>query len=328
MNLEYLSARLAGMRSEFVTDAGFDLVCSGRDIHSAANIMAKSIFRAGIDEQGGATQKQLLSAVERGRSEIIKKTAALVRNCIPRHLGLIFSRLEMEQIKEAARHVALPRPIRFPRPSFIRLADCADWTEEWGKCGTMAEFKTLLSTVRHPLAGGFDPAQSGGRLEKSLETHYFGNFVKNFRKLSEDETAFFSDMNDLVNINSACAADRMSNLATQYFFTDGIGRIDKEGFSKLCAVTGAEFQSTASKLAGLKFAYRSGPGGFSQSLLRAYLTKWKIRNIVRPMGILDPLLFLEELNAQAANLKLAINAVTRTTAAVEPENYLIYGKIA
>ena len=328
MGFEYVIARLKAMRGRFVDEAELESIAGGRDAQSTAMLLERSLFGEGLKDWGRVTSAKLLAAVENGRLIATQKAAALVRENLPRHFGLIFSRQEMEQIKTAARRLRLAAPFLDDRPVLLELSETPGWVGEWTKYRGVEGLKSALSRIRHPLADGVDPNLYGVKFELAMERFYFGVYLAERRGLAAEAWGYFADMNDMTNLHAARLADGRGTASIEDFFLAGPGRMGPKDFSMLCAASDAEFHARAGRLTGLKIIYRQGMAGFAQSLCGELLVRWRVNAIVNPLGALEILVFLEELNAQAANLKIAVNAGAEPGVDIEPRLYFSRRKAA
>lgn len=328
MGFDYVCARLRGMRAAFVEDAELASISSGIDAKSATMLLEKSLFGAHVGNGGYVSATNLVGVVENGRLEALKKTSDLVRASLPEYFALAFSRLELEQLKIAIRHISLPTPVFEHRPALLSLSDAPEWARDWTKYRGISGLKSALTKMRHPFANGVESGLSGAALELALERFYFGAYLPERMKSAEDARGYFEDINDIVNLHAARVMDGHGTGTAEKYFVTGGGRIKQKGFSTLCSTSGPEFNSLAGKLTRLKIKYRPGAAGFARAIMREYLVKWRVNTIVNPLGIMDILVFIEELNAQASNLKLAIYAGTERKLELEPQNYFVPRRVA
>jgi hypothetical protein len=316
------------MRGVFVPDEEMESIANGRDARSLAILLEKSVFGKSLENWGEATIGNILASVEKGNRDVLRKTADLVARNVPEHFDLIFSRMELEQIKEAGRWTEAKNRNSQPPPAFFKFSSSSGWTKSWTLCKGIGDFKTLLKSVRHPFAEGINPGFAGSERELELEKYYFGAYLKGKQNLAGPAWGYFADQNDLVNLHTACVAGGRSDSNMEARFVRGSGRIGVDNFSKLCATSGAEFQNAAGKITRLNLRYRPGNAGFAQSIRRGFLTRWRVAAISNPATPLAPLVFLEELSSMTANLKLALNAGANRGADLGHNDYLVDRKIA
>jgi hypothetical protein len=316
------------MRADFVGDSELASISAGIDAKSATMLLEKSLFGSHIGNAGNVSSDNLVAVVENGRLDALKKTADLVRASLSECFGLVFSRLELEQLKSVVRHISLPTPVFEHRPALLRLSEAPEWTQDWTKYRGISDLKSALTKLRHPFANGVEPGLKGAALEFALERFYFGAYLPEKIKSAPDARCYFEDMNDVVNLHAARVMDGHGTGTAEKYFVAGWGRIKQKGFSTLCSTSGPEFNSLAGSLTSLKIKYRHGAAGFARALLREYMVKWRVTAIVNPLGIMDILVFIEELNTQASNLKLAIYAGAKRGLELEPQNYFVPRRVA
>lgn len=327
MGFESVNARLSAMRGNFVPEEELESISAGRDARSIAMLLERSVFGPGMDNRAEVTAEKLLDAVDAGVAYVRRKTAEIVRRDIPSHFDLIFSRLEMEQIKEAVRRIILRKSGHEAGPSFCHFSISPGWIEERESCGGMDDFKKLLKRVRHPFAEGLNPGIGGSAWETELERYYFGKYLNEKKHLAGAAWEYFADIHDMVNLHTVCATEGGDSGFVEERYVPGPGRINKAKFSKLCSVSGAEFQSTAAKMTRLNIKHRRGNAGFAQSLRRELSVKWRVMAISNPGEVLAPLLFLEELSDMSANLKLAVNLGVIGATDPDYSNYFVYRRM-
>jgi hypothetical protein len=133
----------------------------------------------------------------------------------------------------------------------------------------------------------------------------------------------------MVNLHTACVLSAYRGHFTDDNFILAIGSIRKKDLSNLCAIQyGEEFAFSAAKLIKSRIIYKPGLAGFAQSLRQAFLRRLRINSIVAPYGMFGIFVFLEELNTDASNIKLAITNNTIPQLEQVASDYFIRRKIA
>lgn len=330
MGFEYVVTRLRCLHSRFIPDAEIDSVAAGRDISSIMLLLEESVFAdevSHLKSRGrGATVAAVLRAVEEGRLTIIEKAAALLRQWNPEAFGLIFGRMEMEQIKDALRCIRTGEAVYDKRVRFIGLFDGMRWAARLGEFHTVAQFKEALARAAHPFAAAIDDKLAPVPAEAYLECFFFNTWLKKNHALAAQCDTYFADWNDIVNLHTGALIRGRGPAGgdPRQYYIHGPGRLRLSEFVRLTAMSEAEYRGNAARLLGLPQRPREGLAGFSQGLRQAYLRKWKLGAITRPTGLYEILVFFEELDVMTMNLKLAIGLSEMARAqTVETAGYLV-----
>lgn len=323
MGFEFVITRLKGIRSRFVPD---EAVERAADLQSAVLLLEDSVFaeemaRLRAGERGTVSPASVARCIEEGHQRVLTHTAALARQWLPQYAMLAFSRLELEQIKEALRQIHSPAHER--RIKFLPLTPHSGWTAQWHPPGSVALFKSELEKIGHPFAAAINADAPQAEAEEQLEKYYFARFLPQYRKTAETAWDFFADQNDIANLHLCRLAG--GNDAERHFIP-GCGRLSPKEFRTLSALSETELANSLAKRLGRAVKSRPGLAGFAQSIRQAYLRRWRIRAILQPMGLWDLLVFLEETETMAANLKLAVLAGAGN--AQEMSRYFVQRKIA
>jgi len=334
MGFEYVSVRLKALRSRFVPDAEMESFAAGREATSIILGLEDSVFSGQMQrlkEKGekAISHASLVRAVEEGRMDVIKKTAELVRRWIPECFDLLFSRRELEQLKEAMRCIRLKEPPYERRLRFLELSETGGWADSWPGYRSAAGFKNALEKLGHPMAEGIDETREGAEAEISLERFYFGKYLEKRTPLAGDAGNYFSDLNDMANLNSAALLrGQPSGKNAEKYYIGGTGRLLKKEFLMLTTMSDTELSGYAGKILGRELKCKPGLTGFAQALRQAYLRRWRINAILHPLGPLEILTFMEELDAMAMNLKLALSLSQAPAPEPEMAGYFLKRGIA
>jgi len=305
MGFDYVSARLKAWRSAFVPDSALEQM---GDVRSAILRLEDSMFQPEMaklrtGERGAVSPTSIARCVEEGRLRLLGRTAALAQQWIPGIVPLVFSRYELEQVKEALRHIRTPARER--RIRFLLLTPHSAWTARWRTFGSLAQFRAALVQEGHPLAAAVRPDAPPAEVEELLEKHYFSDVLPRYEAVAGETWEYFMDQHDIVNLH-VCRLS--AGHEVEGHFIPGPGRLAKKEIAAMSIMSETEMVRTAGARLRLSLKYRPGIAGSAQALRQAYLRKWRLRAILEPVGPWDLLVFLEELEAMAANLKLAVLA--------------------
>lgn len=315
MGYEYATTRLRGMRARFVPETELESISAGRDLPSVVLLLGDSLFADEIDrlKAGGreTTLPPLMRAIEDGRQAAIRAAARIVNERNPGAFAFVFARMEIEQIKDAMRCIRLGEPVYEKRFGFLALSASPQWTGVWSSFRSLAQFRQFLVKTAHPFARAVDDeAASQPMAELKLERHFFGHWLKSNARFNAECGNYFADLNDMVNLHT-CALLRghvPSSGDPRLYFVKGPGRLRQADFEQMTVLPDMEFRDFAARRTGLTLKFREGVAGFSQTLRQAFLRRWRLAAISRPTGLLEILVFLEELNAMTMNVKLAVAA--------------------
>lgn len=315
MGYEYATARLHGLRAGFVPEAELDSIAAGRDLASVILLLGDSVFAEEADRlktRGREiTPQSVIRAIEDGRLSTIRRAGDVIKKHNADSFAFIFSRGELEQIKDAMRCVRLGEPVHEKRFRFLPLSDAPQWTDVWFTFRTLPLFRQFLTKSGHPFAGIIDDeAVSQQMAELKLERHFFGAWLERNKTLAHESYGYFADLNDMVNLRT-CAlmlGHFPSSGDPQVYYVKGPANLRLSEFEQMTFMQDTEFRNYVSRRTGMPIKPLEGAAGFSLALHQAFLRKWRLAAIRQPTGILEILVFLEELNAMAMNLKLAVAA--------------------
>lgn len=337
MNIEYAAVRLRAMKMRFVPNDGIASIASGLDIISAASLLEDSIFQSGISAlrlKGGRkiTVPSLVRAVNDGYLHALSEVFKMLRLVLPELAEAVFSRFELEQVKQAIRSISVHENVSERRLRFVNLLlrPTPAWAGQWRTYKDAKKFKRALKDTAHPFATALklgEEAADNARTEMELERFYFMEYLPARKNLLKDAWDYFADQCDLVNVQTASLlrGSGVSGTELKSLHVPGPGKIPFGVFASLYASNDDEFAKSVQRLFGFETdaALAASPSKVSTSVIRHNLGRYRRRVRVNPLGIWEIFLFLEELKAMASNLRLALLFSVSRVSGDEATEYFI-----
>jgi vacuolar-type H+-ATPase subunit C/Vma6 len=316
MPVEYVATRLRHSRSLFVSGDDIVSIAAGKDTVSVASILGGSVFRDEVNRmsaRGGRkiTPFSLSGAVSDGYLNLLEKTARMIGQVMPDFMETVFSRFELEQIKQILRNASTPGDGVEKRTRFLNLMPRGSGKLNPAEIKSVEKLKAILTEIKHPFA----PALAGDIREKKtvqiefdLERFYFQKYLPDRKSVLKKVWDYVVDQCDLVNLQTAVlmksGGAKDNNM--ENFFVEGPGRITKKRFAELVSADDAGFAAEVEKTVGIKLKPVRSATKFSLVARRLFLRRWRRKRFEESPGLWEIFLFPEEVSAMAASLKLAI----------------------
>jgi len=316
MPVEYVAVRLRHSRSLFVSGDDIVSIAAGKDAVSVASILGGSVFRDEVNrmsERGGRkiTASSLAEAVNDGYLNLLEKTASMIGQAIPDFMETVFSRFELEQIKQILRNASTPGDGVKKRTRFLNLMPRGSGKLNPAEIKSVEKLKAVLTEIKHPFA----PALAGDIREKKtvqiefdLERFYFQQYLPGRKGMLREVWDYAVDQCDLLNLQTAVliksGGAKEDNAAG--FFVEGPGRITKKRFAALVSADDAGFAAELEKTVGIKLKPVRSATKFSLAARRLFLRRWRRKRFEESPGLWEIFLFPEEVSAMVASLKLAV----------------------
>lgn len=318
MLLEYALARIAGLKSRFVTPASIRRIVEDADLRLTAAILEETVFAEEMKALTTASDKEItagavLRAIENGNLRLRALLAKYAKLAFPKRFDVILARWDLEQIKAAVRYLNSGGDVLERRFSFTSLILEPEKKKIWNPHYKVADFLNLLSGAGHPLAPGFDgklAEKEPVRFEINLERYYFTRFLPERIDMRGPLGEFYKRRLDILNVKTALLMRDTETGQERALrtYVDGGGVIRRREFDSIRSspldLTAATLEKRLGARRGLDPLVT--PRRLADSLEKAAHDRFHITNISYPGGMLAFALFAESLDFMTADVKMAI----------------------
>jgi len=316
MPVEYVATLLRHSRSLFVSEDDIVSIAAGKDAVSVASILGGSVFRdevTRVSARGGRkiTALSLSGAVNDGYLNLLEKTARMIGLVMPNFMETVFSRFELEQIKQILRNASTPGAGVEKRTRLLNLMPRGSGKLNPSEIKSVEKLKAVLTEIKHPFA----PALAGDvrnkkivQIEFDLERFYFQEYLPGRKSMLKEVWDYVVDQCDLLNLQTAVLIKNggAKEDDVESFFVEGPGRITKKRFAALVSADDDGFTAAVEKIVGIKLKPVRSAAKFSLAVRRRFLRRWRRKRFEESPGLWEIFLFPEEVSAMVASLKLAI----------------------
>ena len=316
--IEYAIARLAALKSRFVTSESLQRLLLTKDHRTLAAALSESVFREEMDSlmvkgEGDPSPAALLRLIHEGHARLRLFFSGLVKSAYPALFDSILARWELEEIKAGLRYLSSRGPTLERRFRFTSYFADPKETRSWGECKTVREFFSILVKKNHPMAAfidielfGKDQVRAEGEMERRFFTGYFA-----VNKSASPLRQYFSRRMDAVNIHVALLMrdHPIDSLEMRERFLEGPGTISFADFQALAKTPSLrEAVDIVKKRLGLSLgpSAEESPARLSTHLQKSFFHQYKKNRLLEPGGLWAFLFFMEALDAMVEDLKLAL----------------------
>lgn len=339
MSIEYVTTRLKAIRCRFPPEEALESIITADDYSTVSALLRDSVFGKSIRRQKNRSniggRHALLRSVDETRLNILYKAAEIVRGSMPEVLEPLFSRVELEQVKDALRFLHYGEPVYERRFRLLPILRKDDWSLHWRSFGTLREYIAALEKYDNPFAEAIKPQEGKIKweeMETLLEIYYFGKYLPSKRSMLGSAYDYFESQCDQVNVNRAflLRVKHESDEPLEKYYIPGPGTIKFSNFAAMIASPADDFRGHVEKVFNteLDADVTRDSAIFSQSLNRSLLYRHRVKAIVNPHTYLDILVFLDELEVMISNIKLAINFKGAGMPYMKAADYFISRKVA
>ena len=314
-NIEYVVTRLRAIRTGYIHEDRLKGIVDGQDNGSTLSLLADSNFNIGVERfkqhhSEKPKTSSLIRVIDESRNLIIEKLAAIIAFSLPEEVELIFSRLELEQLKNVMRCIRGGETFIDKRLVFLNFRlPRKGWTSGWRTFLNIDELKETLKNQHHyfyPALANRNTDQQSSEID--IERFYFNKYLPEKINGSADYAEYFSWKHSMVNIHTAYL---LNGKRTNYpdlseFYIKGPGKVTRADFERLIDIQTNAFMPEVSRILGVKLHEGTLTDTFPNIINSAFLHCMKFKVYRDPFSILEILLHLEELSTLVSNLKLAI----------------------
>ncbi len=341
MNFEYTVTRLKAIKSIFVSEGDIRRIANGERDADILWLISRSALGEGFENIPSGAKKDIktetiIRGIEEGRKNILKKTARIINSMMPELLQPVFSRLELEQMKQCVRFILCSGQIPERRFAMLNLfGSHGSWVGKSGSFNSIKEFVDELEELGHPFSPAFRDIKKeakGTEVEIAMERFYFQSYLPKREQSLLGIWDCFVLQNDMINLNFIylLGNKHTSRSDLEKYFVRGLGKIKLQEALILAEMKLPELVSLLSRKYGFKIITEGNVGTvpLPSILRRAFLYILRRKAVVNPTGIADIFLFLEELSVMVSNLKLAVYFSRSKVSLANSENYLLLKETA
>ena len=317
--IEYAIARLAALKSRFVTPESLQRLLLAKDHRTLAAVLSESVFREEGESlmaggEGAPPPAALLRLIHEGHARLRLFFSGLVKSAYPTLFNSILARWELEEVKAGLRYLSSRGPILERRFRFTSYFAAPKETRSWSECKTVREFLSTLAKKRHPMAAFIDPElfeKHQVRAEEEMERRFFAGYIAVTKSAASPLRKYFTRQMDAVNIHTALLM-RNNPIDPQEMrerFLEGPGAISFTDFQALAKTPSLqEAAGVVKKRLGLSLGPSAGesPARLSTYLRKYFFHQYKKNRLLEPGGLWAFLFFMEALDAMVEDLKLVL----------------------
>ena len=340
MSIEYVTTRLKAIRCRFPSEEVLESIITADDYSTVSALLRDSVFEKSIEGQKNRSSRiggrqAVIRSVDETRLNILYKAVEIVRSSMPEVLEPLFSRVELEQVKDVLRLLHYGEPVYERRFRLLPILRKDDWSLHWRAFGTLKEYKAALEKYDNPFAEAIKPEEGKIKweeMETLLDIYYFGKYLPSKRSLLGSAYDYFESQCDQVNVNRVFLL-RVKNEPEELLkkhYIPGPGKIKFSDFAAMITSPTDDFLRQVEKVFNteLHVGVTTDAARFSQSLRRSLLYRHRIKTIIDPHTLLDILVFLDELEVMVSIIKLALNFRGASIPYIKTADYFISRKVA
>lgn len=340
MSIEYVTTRLRAMRCRFPPEEVLESIIAVESYSAISGLLRDSVFGKSIERQKSRTgriggRQAVIRSVDETRLNILYKAAEIIRRSMPEILEPVFSRLELEQIKNVLRYIPFGKSVYERRFRLLPILRKDDWSLHWRSFSSLTEFKTALEKCKNPFAEAIKPDKEEIKweeIETLLDIYYFGTYLPSKKGLLGATWEYFESQCDLVNVNRAFLLRQKSEPGEplEKYYIPGPGKIKASDFAVMVTSSADSFRRQIQTIFNIELdaGITEDAAKLSQTLRRSLLRQYRKKTILDPNTLLDILVFLDELEIMVSNIKLAINLGGAGIPYIKAIDYFISRKVA
>ena len=316
---EYAVTRLWALRSRLPSAPDLIRMLETAEMTSVAEVLRWSAYGGEMDRLAarGETRfdpPRLIRVINEGSVRLRSKFGDLAGTVDETLAEVLLMRWEVEEIKSALRYLSFDGFALDRRFSFASLVVNPGSMPEWGSYRSAPEFVSLLRKAGHPLAPALDArafALDPVEGELALSRHFFLKYLPVMAEKFPEAVEYHRDRLDIANVLAAvllreAPANRTQSIAR---LITGPGVVTADDITAIANGPQDEVVSVVKKRMGvtLKRGAETSATILAMGLRREFFRRYWMRSVLEPMGLWSFIFFMENLDANSANLKLAIS---------------------
>lgn len=227
---------------------------------------------------------------------------------------VLLMRWEVEDVKSALRYLSFDGFAVDRRFSFTSLVVKPSAMPVWGSYRSAGEFVSVLRKAGHPLTPALDArafAKDSVEAELAISRYFYLEYLPVKASKFPEAVEYHRDRLDIANVLAAvllrdAPANREESIAR---LVTGPGAVTAQDITAIAEGSQDVAISVVARRMGvtLKRGAETSATILSIGLRRAFFRRYWMKSLLAPMGLWSLIFFMENLDANAANLKLAIS---------------------
>ncbi|MBF0290679.1 MAG: V-type ATPase subunit [Nitrospinae bacterium] len=335
METEYAVTRLSAIKGRLPSAPELIRMLETAEMTQVAEILRWSAYGGEMDRLAAkgttkADPARMIRVINEGSVRLRSRFGDLARTVDATLAEVLLLRWEVEEVKSAMRYLSFDGFALDRRFSFNSLVLPPAVMPAWGAYRSAMEFVSLMRKAGHPLAPALDarafandPAEAELAISRRFYLEYLPAKVSRFPEAFE----YHRDRLDIANVCSAALlrdapGDRAQSASRLVI---GPGVITRHDIKEIVEGSKESIISVVKKRLGvtLKRGAETSATILSMSLRRAFYRRLWMKSLLEPTGLWSLIFFMEYLDANAANLKLAISfAASHTPIGEAAESFI------
>jgi hypothetical protein len=267
-----------------------------------------------LSPRGEANPAKLVRVINEGSVRLRLSFGDLARTVDATLAEALLMRWEMEDVKSALRYLTFDGFAVDRRFSFTSLVINQEAMPAWGSYRSAGEFVSVLRKAGHPLTTALDArafANDPVGAELAISRHFYFEYLPVKASKFPEAVEYYHDRLDIANVLAAdllreYPVNREESLAR---LITGPGAVTAQDITAIAEGSQDVALSVVARRMGvtLKRGAQTSATILAMGLRRAFLRRYWMKSLMEPMGLWSLIFFMENLDANAANLKLAIS---------------------
>lgn len=319
METEYAVTRISALKSRLPAAPELIRMLETAEMAQVAEVLRWSAYggemeRLAAKGETKADPPKMIRVINEGSVRLRSNFGVLARTIDETLAEVLLMRWEVEEVKSAMRYLSFDGLALDRRFSFTSLVLDPAVMPAWGAYRSAMEFVSLLRKAGHPLAPALDArafANDPVEAELAISRHFYFEYLPVKAAKFPEAMEYYRDKLDIAN---ACAAlllregtgDRRQSVSR---LITGPGLITASDITAIVEGSPEATLSVVKKRLGvtLRRGAETSATILSIGLRRAFFRRYWMKSVLDPMGLWSLIYFMEYLDANSANLKLAIS---------------------
>ena len=319
METEYAVTRLSAIRSRLPSAPELIRMLETAETAQVAETLRFSPYGGETDRlsprgEAKPDPARLVRIINEGSVRLRSNFGDLARTADETLAEVLLMRWEVEEVKSAMRYLSFDGFALDRRFSFASLVVNPDAMPAWGSYRSAQEFASVLRKAGHPLAPALDArafANDPAEGELAISRHFYSGYLPAKAGKFPEAVEYYRDRLDVANVCAAvllrdAPVNRRESIAR---LIAGPGVVTAEDITEIAEGPQDAALSVVKKRMGvaLKRGAETSATILSIGLRRAFFRRYWMKSLLDPMGLWSLIFFMENLDANSANLKLAIS---------------------
>lgn len=325
METEYAITRLAAIRSRLPSAPDLIRMLETAETSQVAEALRFSPYGGEMDRlsprgEGKPDPAKLVRIINEGSARLRSSFGELARTADETLAEVLLMRWEVEEVKSALRYLSSDGFALDRRFSFTSLVVSPNAMPAWGSYRSAPEFVSVLRKAGHPLSMALDArafARDPVEAELAVSRHFYFEYLPVKASKFPEAIEYHRDRLDIANVCAALLlrdvpANREESVAR---LITGPGAITTDDIGAIAGGSPDVALLVVKQKMGvvLKRGAETSATILSMGLRRAFFRRYWMKSLLEPTGLWSLIFFMENLDANSANLKLAINFATSHT---------------